>query len=222
MDCSFHLTMSLSFLQPSSRIKVWVICLHSGLFPISNGWNVAQRHNREEIRVECRQGKIRSLWCVCLQTRQICEVVIVMKHVVEAVKEGINRKHYRRPSRGARELDRHHETGAEQHSRNCSWKELWLTKAVLDRAFVMWSWLCKHASVVLLSWKSSVCFWEEQVMAKQFGPSRMHLLYRSSLHTSNREEPRARQACRTVRTSTTLLYLDEDICKEHQGHMGWW
>lgn len=28
MDCSFHLTMSLSFLQPSSRIKVRVICLH--------------------------------------------------------------------------------------------------------------------------------------------------------------------------------------------------
>lgn len=28
MDCNFHRTMSLSFLQPSSRIKVWVICLH--------------------------------------------------------------------------------------------------------------------------------------------------------------------------------------------------
>lgn len=142
MDCSSHLTMSLSFLQPSSRIKVGVICLHYLVYfllrPISNGWNVAQRHNRETIRVECRQGKICSLRCVCLQTRQICEVVIGMKSAVEAVKERItNRKCYQRPSRGAEEMDRHHKTGEEQHNRRCSWKELWLAKAVLNWAFTL-------------------------------------------------------------------------------------
>lgn len=126
MDCSFHLTMSLSFLQPSSQIKVWVICLHYLVYfllcPISNGWKVAQRHKREEISVDCRQGKIHSLCSVCLQTRQICEVVIVMEYVVKAVKERIkNRKYYQSLSRGAQEMDGHNESSPADVAHGRSW-----------------------------------------------------------------------------------------------------
>lgn len=65
----FGVSISFSFPQPSSGIKIRLfVCLnylvYFLLYPISIGWNVAQRHNRdtanswEEIRVEYWQGKI--------------------------------------------------------------------------------------------------------------------------------------------------------------------
>lgn len=87
-------------LLPESKWGLF-ICLHYLVYfllcPISNRWNVAQRHNRdtanswEQIRVECRQGEI----TLRLHTRQICALAIAMKYLVKAVKERIRERKQR-------------------------------------------------------------------------------------------------------------------------------
>lgn len=67
-------------LLPESKSGLF-ICSHYLvyflLYPISNGWNVAQRHNRdmaiswEEIRVECRQGEIFA-FCLSAHPTDLC------------------------------------------------------------------------------------------------------------------------------------------------------
>lgn len=92
-------------------------------------------------------GRGKSLPSVCLHTQQICVLATLMKYLVKAVKERIrDRKqpHTISQSRGAQEMDRHHEAGAEAHGRSCTWKH--------------------GRSIYTLAWMLITCFWQGKHM----------------------------------------------------------